>query len=94
MWLYNPVERVEHLNEALNDYLVKAGEKMRRQNLVTNAVTVFLATNRFAKTDQYNNSLTIELANATNTTKELREWTKKALHQIILECKEIKAAGR
>lgn len=76
------VERFEYLNEALDDYLVKAGEKMRKQNLVANAVTVFLTTNRFAKTPQYSNSLTIELANATNSTKELREWTRKALRQI------------
>ena len=76
------VEQIEHLNEALDNYLVKAAEKMRRQNLVTNAVSVFLATNRFAKTQQYSNSLTIELANATNSTRELRDWTRKALRQI------------
>jgi DNA polymerase V len=55
---------------------------MRRKNLTANAVTVFLATNRFAKTEQYSNSLTIELANATNSTRELRDWTRKALRQI------------
>ncbi len=76
------VEQLEHLNEALDCYLVKAGEKLRRKNLTANAVTVFLATNRFAKTEQYSNSLTIELANATNSTRELRDWTRKALHQI------------
>lgn len=76
------VEALEQLNEALDSYLVKAGEKMRQQNLAANAVTVFLATNRFAKTAQYSNSLTIELANATNSTRELRDWTRKALKQI------------
>ncbi len=79
------VEKIEQLNEALDDYLVKACEKMRRQNLSTNAVTVFLTTNRFAKTQQYSNSLTIELANATNSTKELRNWTKTALKRIYKE---------
>lgn len=76
------VEQLEHLNEALDCYLVKAGEKMRKKKLTANAVTVFLATNRFAKTEQYSNSLTIELANATNSTRELRDWTRKALRQI------------
>ncbi len=76
------VERFEHLSEALDEYLVKAGEKMRKNNLTANAVTVFLATNRFAKTEQYNSSLTIELANTTNATRELRHWAKKALYQI------------
>ncbi|MDQ3712711.1 MAG: Y-family DNA polymerase [Acidobacteriota bacterium] len=87
------VEHIEHLNEALDNYLVKAGEKMRRQNLVTNAVTVFLATNRFAKTLQYSNSLTIELANATNSTRELRDWTKKTLRQIFKQGYSYKKVG-
>ena len=77
------VEPIECLHEALDNYLVKAAEKLRRKNLTANAVTVFLNTNRFAKSEQYNNSLTIELANATNSTKELRDWTKKALKQIF-----------
>jgi DNA polymerase V len=77
------IEKIEHLNEALDSYLVKASEKLRRKNLTANAITVFLNTNRFAKNQQYNNSLTIELANATNSTRELREWTKKALGQIF-----------
>jgi len=77
------VEQIEYLNEALDSYLVKAGEKLRRQKLTANVVTVFLKTNRFAKTEQYANSLTIELANATNSTRELRHWTKKALRQIF-----------
>lgn len=70
------------LHEALDSYLVKACEKMRRKNLSANAVTVFLATNRFAKTEQYSNSLTVEMANATNSTRELREWTRRSLAQI------------
>lgn len=76
------VESFEHLNEALNSYLIKASEKLRKQKLTANAVTVFLATNRFSKTEQYSNSLTFELANPSNSTRELKEWTKKALFQI------------
>lgn len=76
------VEQIEQLEEALDSYLVKAGEKMRKKQLTANAVTVFLATNRFAKTEQYSNSLTIQLANSTNSTRELKDWAKKALHQI------------
>ena len=82
MFICSILEQLEHLNEALDCYLVKAGEKMRKKKLTANAVTVFLATNRFAKTEQYSNSLTIELADATNSTRELRDWTRKALLQI------------
>lgn len=76
------VESINELKEALDCYLTRAGEKMRRHNMTTRAITVFLGTNRFAKTPQYNNSVTIELANATNSTRELREWTRKALDKI------------
>lgn len=76
------VESISELKEALDSYLSRAGEKMRKHKMTTRAITVFLGTNRFAKTAQYNNSVTIELANATNSTKELREWTRKALEKI------------
>jgi len=73
---------LEHLKEALDSYLVKCGERMRRQKLTARAVTVFLTTNRFSKQPQYSNSLTIELANATNSTRELKNWMQEALVQI------------
>lgn len=76
------VESIGELKEALDCYLARAGEKMRRHEMTTRAITVFLGTNRFAKTEQYHNSVTIELANATNSTRELREWTRKALEKI------------
>ena len=76
------VESSEDLRQALDNYLVKACEKLRKQKLAANAVTVFLTTNRFAKTEQYSNSKTIELAASTNSTRELRDWTRKSLEQI------------
>lgn len=80
-----PTERLDHLQEALDFYLTKAGEKMRRHKLTAKALTVFLTTNRFSKTPQYSNSLTIELANATNSTRELRTWARRALARIYKE---------
>ena len=76
------IESFDELKDALDNYLTKAGEKMRRHNLTARAVTVFLATNRFSRQPQYSNSVTVELANATNSTRELRQWTHKALFQI------------
>ena len=71
--------------EALDNYLVKASEKLRNKNLTANAVTVFLSTNRFSKLPFYSNSKTAALANATNSTIELRNWTKKLLKEIFRE---------
>ena len=79
------VASIEELKEALDNYLTIASEKMRRQNLTARAVTVFLATNRFSKQKQYSNSKTVELANATNSTAELRRWIKRILTEIYKE---------
>lgn len=78
----NPVESLAELKEALDSYLVRSAERMRRQNLTAKAVTVFLMTNRFSKQPQYSESKTVELANATNSTIELRYWTKRILEEI------------
>jgi DNA polymerase V len=76
------VENFDILQEALNSYLDRTCEKMRKHNLAANAVNVFIKTNRYSKRPQYNNSLTIELASPTNSTRELRDWTRQALRQI------------
>ncbi len=78
-----PVTELEEMLEALEDYLTKACEKLRKKNLTANAVTVFLNTNRFSKLPQYSNSKTAALACATNSTVELRHWTKKLLTEIF-----------
>jgi DNA polymerase V len=87
------VESFDELKEALESYLTTAGIKMRKGKLTAPAVTVFLSTNRFAKTEQYSNSLTIELANATNSTRELRDWTTKALKEIFRKGYKYKKVG-
>lgn len=87
------VTELDELQEALDSYLTKAGERMRRHNLSANAVTVFLATNRFAKTEQYSNSLTAELACPTNSTRELREWTRRILEKIYKKNFSYKKVG-
>jgi DNA polymerase V len=87
------VESFDELKEALESYLTTAGVKMRKGKLTARAVTVFLATNRFAKTEQYSNSVTIELAHATNSTRELREWTCKCLTKIFKKGYKYKKVG-
>jgi DNA polymerase V len=77
------VGRLEVLQEVLDFYLTRAGENLRKRNLTANAVTVFFSTNRFSKAPQYRNSITIALANPTNSTRELREWTRQGLKQIF-----------
>ncbi len=87
------VESFDELKEALECYLTTAGIKMRKGDLTARAVTVFLSTNSLAKTEQYSNSITIELANATNSTRELRDWTHKGLKQIFKKGYKYKKVG-
>ncbi|HVE57508.1 MAG TPA: Y-family DNA polymerase [Pyrinomonadaceae bacterium] len=77
------VGRIEVLQEAMDVFLTRAGEHLRRKSLTANAVTVFFSTNRFSKSPQYRNSITIPLANPTNSTRELRDWTRQGLRHIF-----------
>lgn len=83
----------EDLKDALENYLDKASLKMRKQNLSAKAITVFLSTNRFAKTEQYSNSITVKLANPTNSTREIRRWTNEALKKIYKKGYKYKKVG-
>jgi DNA polymerase V len=87
------VESLEDLKDALENYLEKASLKMRKQNLSARAITVFLSTNRFAKTEQYSNSITVKLANPTNSTREIRRWTNEALKKIYKNGYKYKKVG-
>ncbi len=87
------VESFDEIKDALDSYLTNAGLNMRKNNLTARAVTVFLSTNRFAKTEQYSNSITISLANATNSTRELREWTRKGLERVFKKGYKYKKVG-
>lgn len=75
-----PVETRRELEEAVASYLSRAAEKMRRQDLVTSAVTVFGLSNRFKPEDrQYSGTHTVHLPVATADTSRL---LKAALHGV------------
>lgn len=62
-----PVTNLQDLMEAVSSYTTIAADKLRKDNLVTNSLSVFLMTNRF-KSSFIHNSLDIKLAQATNST--------------------------
>jgi DNA polymerase V len=61
----------DFLRQAVTVYASKAAEKLRQQNSVAGAITVFAHTNRFSLAEQYFKSTTIELPVATDSTLEL-----------------------
>lgn len=64
------VKTLSEMTESLINYLSTAAEKMRRQKLVTNALCIFIETNRFKEKGVYANSATVKV-NPTDSTREL-----------------------
>jgi DNA polymerase V len=63
----NPVTTYQEMREAVSTYAARAAEKMRRQNLATAHLAVFVETNRFRETDaQYYGTRTMRLPVATS----------------------------
>ena len=71
------------LHEALTNYVARASEKLRKQQLVAGAMTVFLHTNRFrAAVGQYSNNRSFTLPVPTNLIPELSHYALIALDNI------------
>jgi DNA polymerase V len=87
------VESLEELRQAVGVYLTRAAERLRRAGLAAGVVTVFINTSRFGSEPRYGNSITYELASATDVTGELLEWALKGLGQIFRSGYKYKKAG-
>ena len=73
----------EQLEEIVANYIGRASEKLRQQQSLTGALTVFIRTNPFAqKEPQYQRSMTIPLPNATADTRVMVNWALKVLVRI------------
>jgi DNA polymerase V len=78
------------VSDALTTHLARSCEKLRRQNSLCGAITVFLHTNRYRKTPgngqpsrQYYNSRTIELPHPTSSTAEILKYALESLKAIF-----------
>lgn len=75
-------------------FLSRACEKLRKYNLAANAVTVFIATDRFRPVPfEYVNSATYSSTYPTDSTQEIQEWTIKTLDRIFREGFDYRKAG-
>lgn len=89
-----PIFLLEDLSEAVVSYTARAGEKLRRQNSVAQAIQVYLMTNPFKpKEPQYSNSVTVKLLNPTDDSFKLAEATLYGLKRIYKPCYAYKKAG-
>ena len=69
------------MTESVINYLSTAAEKMRRQYLVTDALQLFIETNRFREKGLYCNSATIKIT-PTDSTRELISHALRLLRSI------------
>jgi DNA polymerase V len=88
------IEELEDMRSAVGQFITRAGEKLRRHGLSASILTVFVATNRFAReTPQYSNSITVELSTPTDSTSELLNHGLSAVESIFREHYSYKKAG-
>lgn len=89
-----PVESRQELEEAVATYAARAAEKMRRQNLATANLLVFVQTNRFKPSErQYAGQHTVQLPVASADTGRLLAAARWAVGKIWRQGYRYKKAG-
>ncbi len=82
------------LHERISTFASKCAEKLRKQGSCCRAIQLFVTTNYFNESEpQYNNSTTIKLPFASNSTMELAHFASMGLKQIYREGYKYKKAG-
>lgn len=65
------VHSLTELKEAISNHITTAAEKLRQQDLICKNITVFIQTNPFKNTPQYNNSASMNLMSGSAITNKL-----------------------
>jgi DNA polymerase V len=89
-------ERVSDLNglkQAVTSYIANASAKLRQQNSLASALSVFIYTDRFKDEPQYNGSMTYRLPYPTSSCLELTEYGLNLLERIFKKGFKYKKAG-
>jgi len=88
------VESRDDLRAAVSMFVARACEKLRREEMVAGAITVFVRTNRFNPDERhYSGAVTLRLAPLTNLTPEIQVVAFRALDSLYREGYRYKKAG-
>ena len=88
------VTELNELRESVSAHIANAAERLRKQNLATRILTIFVLTNPFSKQDkQYSNSLTIKIPHGTSNTAELMHYAMHGVDKIFRDGYKYKKAG-
>jgi DNA polymerase V len=89
----SPVVGLGKLRSYVASFTARTAEKLREDNLVAKKITVFIQSNRFHKTDFYNNSFTAYLPEASYYTPDLLAGANLALDHVYKDHIHYKRAG-
>lgn len=88
------VTTLDEVKEAVAMYMTKAAERLRKERLAANVVTVFVETSRFEpEGEQYANAATHELLYPTDSTEELLAVALRAAESVFRSGYRFKKAG-
>lgn len=88
------VSEYEEIKEAVLYFLTRACEKMRKHSLATQAITVFISTDRFRPIPApYSNTATYSANYPSDSNQEIQEWTLKTLKGIYKPYYDYRKAG-
>lgn len=88
------IEDFDQLQERVSTFASVCAEKLRAQKSVCRSLSVFIKTNAFrADQKQYQNTITITLPYATNSSIELSQFASQALKKIFRKTYAYKKAG-
>ncbi len=89
-----PVVAREDLRAAVSMFVARACEKLRREEMVAGAISVFVRTNRFNPGERhFSGAVTLRLAPLTNLTPEIQAVAFRALDSLYSEGYRYKKAG-
>lgn len=87
-----PVTTVTELREAIATYTSRAAEKLRVDELTTDAIQVFAKTSRFRE-DYYSETVTLTLSRSSDRTAELLHYALRGCDRIFRADQQFKKAG-
>ena len=89
-----PVSQATELDSRLASFAARAGEKLRRADLLADALTVFIRTNRFKKdAPYYSNAASFRFLEMTNHTRDIQRAAADLLRRLYRDGYAYKKAG-
>ena len=89
-----PIEKLNDLEESISNYGIRVAEKIRKEKLVAQSMSIFVLTNHFNKRErQYSNSIKLQLPFPTNDSIKIVKRALEGVRQIYRSGYRYKKSG-